>query len=65
MSPPLAWFGSQTWFACITLPLPEAKNPKILAERVNKFFTSRIEKIMAGLVPTETHSIDKSYIEST
>ena len=35
-----------------TLPLPEEKNPKILAERFNNFFTSKIEKIMAGLVPT-------------
>ena len=47
-----------------TLPLPEEKNPKILAERFNKFFTSKIEKIMADLVPTETNPIDKSYIES-
>ena len=47
-----------------TLPLPEEKNPKILAERFNKFFTSKIEKIMAGLVPTETNPTDKSYIES-
>ena len=47
-----------------TLPLPEEKNPKILAERFNNFFTSKIEKIMAGLVPTETNPIDKSYIES-
>ena len=47
-----------------TLPLPEEKNPKILAERFNKFFTSKIEKVMAGLVPTETNPIDKSYIES-
>ena len=48
-----------------TLPLAEEKTPKILAERFKKFFTSRIEKIMAGLVPTETNPIDKSYIEST
>ena len=47
------------------LPLPEEKNPKMLAERFNKCFTSKIEKIMAGLVPTEIHPIDKSYIEST
>ena len=47
------------------LPLPEEKNPKILAERFNKFFTSKTEKIMAGLVPTNTHPINKSYIEST
>ena len=43
----------------------EKKSPKILAERFNKSFTSKIEKIMAGLVPTETNPIDKSYIEST
>ena len=48
-----------------TLPLPEEKNPKILAERFNKFFTLKIEKIMACLVPTETNPIDNSYIEST
>ena len=48
-----------------TLPLPEEKNPKILAERFNKWFTSKIEKIMAGLVPTETNPIDKSYIDFT
>ena len=46
------------------LPLPHKEDPKILAERINKFFTSKIEKIMAALVPTDTHPIDKSYIET-
>ena len=46
------------------LPLPDEKDPKILAERFNQFFTSKIEKIMAGLIPTTTHPIDTSYIES-
>ena len=40
------------------------KIKKILAERFNKFFTSKIEKIMAALVPTDTHPIDESYIET-
>ena len=46
------------------LPLPHEEDPKILAERFNKFFTSKIEKIMAALVPTDTHLIDESYIET-
>ena len=42
----------------------DEKDPNVLAEWFNKFFTSKIEKIMAGLVPTATHPIDESYIES-
>ena len=40
------------------------KKIQILAERFNKFFTSKIEKIMAALVPTGTHPIDEPYIET-
>ena len=43
-------------------PSPDEKDPK---EWFYKFFTSKIEKIMTGLVPTATHPIDESYIEST
>ena len=46
------------------LPLPHEDDPKILAERFIKFFTSKIEKIMAALVPTDTHPVDESYIET-
>ena len=46
------------------LPSPHEEDPKILAERFNKFFTSKIEKIMAALVPTDTHPIDESYVET-
>ena len=57
--------GHTLLFRKEALPLLEEINPKILAERFNKFFTSKIEKIMAGLVPTETQPIYESYIEST
>ena len=46
------------------LPLSHEEDPKILAERFNKFFTLKIEKIMAALVPTDTHPIDESSIET-
>ena len=46
------------------LPLPHEEDPKILAERFNKFFTSKIEKNMSALVPTDTLPIDESYLET-
>ena len=59
MQKPISYYSKKKPYHC-----QKRKNPKILAERFNKFFTSKIEKIMAGLVPTETNPIDKSYIES-
>ena len=45
-------------------PYQMKEDPKVLAEQFNKFLTSKIEKIVAGLVLAATHPINKSYIES-
>ena len=46
------------------LPLADEKDPKTLAERFNAYFTSKIEKILTGLLPPDTHPIDESYMEN-
>ena len=40
------------------LLLPPTSDTKKLAEAFNQFFIEKIDKIMAGLQPTETHSTD-------
>ena len=46
------------------LPLPPTSDTKKLADDLNQFFIEKIDKIMAGLQPTETHPTDPKYIES-
>ena len=46
------------------LPLPPTSDTKKLADDFNQFFVEKIDKIMAGLQPTETHPTDPKYIES-
>ena len=46
------------------LPLPPTSDTKKLADDFNQFFIEKINKIMAGLQPTETHPTDPKYIES-
>ena len=57
---PISYYSEKKPYPC-----QKRKTPKILAKRFNKFFTSKIEKIIAGLVPIETNPIDESYVEST
>ena len=45
------------------LPLPPSDNKKNLADQFNKFFITKIDKIMDGLVPTTSHLINNDYIE--
>ena len=44
------------------LPLPPTDNTLKL---VNDFFIEKIDKIMTGLIPMESHPVDPKYIEST
>ena len=46
------------------LPLPPTCDTKKLADDFNQFFIEKIDKIMAGLQPTEMHPTDPKYIES-
>ena len=46
------------------MPLPPCEDKKTLAEQFNLFFIMKIEKIMEGLVPTNTHLFNPVYIES-
>ena len=46
------------------LPLPPTSDTKKLADDFNQFFIEKIDKIMAGLQPTETHPTDPKCIES-
>ena len=46
------------------LPLPPTCDTKKLADDFNQFFTEKMDKIMAGLQPIETHPIDPKYIEA-
>ena len=46
------------------LLLPPTSDTKKLADDFNQFLIEKIDKIMAGLQPTETHPIDPKYIES-
>ena len=46
------------------LLLPPTSDTKKLADDFNQFFIEKIDKIMAGLQPTETHPNDPKYIES-
>ena len=45
------------------LLLPPSDNKKNLADQFNKFFITKIDKIMDGLVPTTSHLINNDYIE--
>ena len=46
------------------LLLPPTSDTKKLADDFNQFFIEKIDKIMVGLQPTETHPTDPKYIES-
>ena len=46
------------------LLLPPTSDTKKLADDFNQFFIDKIDKIMAGIQPTETHPTDPKYIES-
>ena len=60
MQKPISHYAGKKPYHC-----QKRKTPKVVAEGFNIYFTSKIEKIMEGLVPTETHPTDESYIEST
>ena len=47
------------------LPLPPTDNTLKLVNDFNSFFIEKIDKIMTGLIPTESHPVDPKYIEST
>ena len=47
------------------LPLPPTDNTLKLVNHFNSFFIQKIDKIMSGLIPTESHPVDPKYIEST
>ena len=51
-------FGNQE------MPLPPCEDKKTLANQFNSFFIMKIEKIMEGLVPTDTHLVNPVYLES-
>ena len=46
------------------MPLPPCEDKKTVADQFNSFFTMKIEKIMEGLVPTDTHPVHPVYLES-
>ena len=46
------------------MPLPPCEEKKTLAYQFNSFFIMKIEKIMEGLVPTDTHLVNPVYLES-
>ena len=46
------------------MPLPACEDKKTLADQFNSFFIMKIEKIMQGLVPTDTHLVNPAYLES-
>ena len=46
------------------MPLPPCDDKKTLAYQFNSFFITKIEKIMEGLVPTNTHLVNPVYLES-
>ena len=46
------------------MPLPPCDDKKTLADQFNSFFIMKIEKIMEGLVPTDTHLVNHVYLES-
>ena len=56
--------GHQTAIQKRNSTLPNEKDPEILAERFNNFFTAKIGKIMVGLVPTNSYPFEESYIET-
>ena len=41
------------------------EDTKLLANDFNTFFISKIDKILENLVPTDMHSIDPNYLESS
>ena len=47
------------------LPLPPTDNTLKLVNDFNSFFIQKIDNIMSGLIPTESHPVDPKYIEST
>ena len=46
------------------MPLPPCEDKKTLADQFNSFFIMKIEKIMEGLVPTDTHLVNPVHFES-
>ena len=46
------------------LPLPPTDNTLKLVNDFNSFFIQKIDNIMTGLIPTESHPVDPKYIES-
>ena len=46
------------------LPLPSTDNTLKLVNDFNSFFIQKIDNIMTGLIPTESHPVDPKYIES-
>ena len=44
------------------MPLPPCEDKKTLADQFNSFFIMKIEKIMEGLVPTNTHLVNTVYL---
>ena len=46
------------------MPLPPCEDKKTLANQFNSFFITKIEKIMEGLVPADTHLVNPLYLES-
>ena len=47
------------------LPLPPTDDTLKLVNDFNSLFIEKIDKIMTGLIPMESHPVDPKYIEST